>query len=111
MLSDNASSIYTHQKVREFTCTRHTHNLCIKTGKTSERLTKIVFIAASNGSDAGNFPLDRLDDSWIFQVGYHQGYGLTGGLPDDRNSSPQGYRHGGVLNGEFFRLVGTRLRS
>ena len=36
--------------------------------------------------------------------------GLTGALPDDRNSSPQGYRHGDTQNGEFFRLVGTRLR-
>ena len=111
MLSDNASSIYAHQNFREFTCTKHTHNLCIKTGKTSERPTKIVFIAASNGSEAANFPLDGLDDSYIFQVGYHQGYGLTGGLPDDRKSSPQGYRHGDVQDGEFFRLVGTRLQS
>ena len=110
MLSDKASSIYAHPHVHQFTCTKHTHNLCIITGKTTERPTQIVFIAASNGSEAGEFPLDHLDDCWIFQVGYHEDYGLTGALPDDRNSYPQGYRHGDTQHGEFFRLVGTRLR-
>ena len=88
-----------------------THNLCIKTGKTSDNPSRIVFVAASNGSEAGNFPLDGIEDAWIFQVGYHVGYGLTGGLPDDRNSCPQGYRYGDLQSAEFFRLVATRLRT
>ena len=66
MLTDNALSIYDHQKVREFTSTRHTHNLCIKTGKTSDNPSRIVLVAASNGSEAGNFPLDGIEDAWIF---------------------------------------------
>ena len=105
MLSDKALSIYAHPQVHQFTCTKHTHNLCIMTGKTTERPTQIVFTAASNGSEAGKFPLDHLDDCWIFQVGYHQGYDLTGALPDDRNSSPQGYRQGDTQNGDFFALL------
>ena len=39
MLSDKALSMYAHPFVHQFTSTRHTHNLCIKTGKTAGRPT------------------------------------------------------------------------
>ena len=110
MLSQRASSIYSHHDAHHFTSTRHTHNLRIKTGQTGDKPNRILFVAAGNGVGAGNFPVQHLPDAYIFQVGYHQGYGLTGALPDDRNNTPQGYRRGDTQIAEFFRIIGTKLR-
>ena len=110
MLSEGASSVYSHHNAQTFTSTRHTHNLCNKTGKTGDKPKRIVFVAAGNGVGAGNFPVEHLPEAYIFQVGYHQGYGLTGALPDDHNNVPQGYRRGDTQIAEFFRLIGTKLR-
>ena len=110
MLSQTDSSIYSHHDAHHFTSTSHTHNLCIKTGKTRDKLNRLVFVAASSGVRAGTFTHQNLPDAYIFQVGYHQGYGLTGALPDDHNSIPQGYRRGDTLIAEFFRIIGPLLR-
>ena len=60
---------------------------------------------------AGNFPINDVSNAFIFQVGYHQGYGLTGALPDDHNGNPQGYRRGDTEIAEFFRMIGPLLRT
>ena len=68
MLSQAASWIYSHHDAHHFTSTSHTHNLCIKTGKTGDKPHRIVFVAASIGVRAGNFPLQNLTDAYIFKL-------------------------------------------
>ena len=68
MLSQTASSIYSHHEAHHFTSTSHTHNLCIKTGKTGEKPNRIVFVAAGSGVHAGNFPLSDVDNAYIFKL-------------------------------------------
>eukprot|EP00973_Karenia_brevis_P049898 6927558-Karenia_brevis.AAC.1 len=101
-VSQNATSVDAHDEPHVFTSTRHNHNLCIETGKTGDNPERIVLVAASNGSNASNFPIKDLPNAYIFQVGYHQAYGLTGALSDDQNGYPQGYRHGDLEIAEFF---------
>ena len=67
--------------------------LCIKSGKAKEHPDRICFVAAGNGTGAGTFPTETIKNAYIFQVGYHQGYGLTGALPDS-HYCPQGYASG-----------------
>ena len=62
----------------------------------------IYFVVAGDASGAASFPTHALGNGYVFQVGYHEEYGLTGALPDDTNDIPQGYERGDLAIGEFF---------
>ena len=96
--------------MNDFRTTRHTHDLCIKTGKNKERPDRICFVAAGNGTGAGTFPTQTIKNAYVFQVGYHHGYGLTGALPDSHDC-PQGYAHVDVGVGTFFDMAGTSMHA
>ena len=59
---------------------------------------------------AGTFPTETIKNAYVFQVGYHQRYGLTGALPDSHDC-PQGYARGDVEIGTFFKMSGTSLQA
>ena len=78
--------------------------------KNRRQSRSIFFVAACNGSHACNIPIIDVINAYIFQVGYHEEYGLTGALPDDHHGNPQGYRRGDTEIAEFFRMIGPVLR-